>query len=154
MSLYLPDLKQLRHLAERYKNLGHHVVVEAARSGKLRLSVETDAVEVVTHFKDLESPRCDDTALSGVPGLAGDSRVQQRINESVMRSAGGGGAQGNQERYFSTLLTTLEKRSENNRSRFVSPAVINGRIPSFSICFSPLAVPRMLSSIFSAFLPS
>ncbi len=51
VSLYLPDLKQLKHLAERYKNLGHHVVVEASRSGRLRLSVETDDVNVVTHFK-------------------------------------------------------------------------------------------------------
>ena len=51
VSLYLPDLKQLKHLAERYKNLGHHVLVEASRAGRLKLSVETDDISVITHFK-------------------------------------------------------------------------------------------------------
>ncbi len=51
MSLYLPDLKQLKHLADRYKNLGHYVLVEGSRAGKFRLSVRTDDINVVTHFK-------------------------------------------------------------------------------------------------------
>ena len=84
VSLYLPDLRQLKHLTERYKNLGQYVVLEASRRGRLRLSVETDPVSVVTHFQDLESPRYDDTVLSSLhPGVAGDSRLQQRINESL-----------------------------------------------------------------------
>ena len=56
VSLYLPELKQLKHLIERYKSLGSHLTLEANRAGRMRLSMETDAVNVVTHFRDLESP--------------------------------------------------------------------------------------------------
>jgi HUS1 checkpoint protein len=60
VSLYLPDLKQLKTLTERYKNLGHHFTIEANRAGTLKLVLEADLVNVVTHFKDLEAPRYED----------------------------------------------------------------------------------------------
>ena len=34
-SIYLPDMKKLKHLTERYKNLGHYVLLEAHPTGKL-----------------------------------------------------------------------------------------------------------------------
>ena len=34
-SIYLPDMKKLKHLTERYKNLGHYVLLEAHQTGKL-----------------------------------------------------------------------------------------------------------------------
>ena len=40
----------------RYKSLGSHLTLEANRRGRLRLSVEADNVNVVTHFRDLEVP--------------------------------------------------------------------------------------------------
>jgi len=62
VSVYLPnDLKQLKHIAERYRNLGNYFVIHANRSGHFKMALETDEVNVVTHFKNLEIPRFDDT---------------------------------------------------------------------------------------------
>ena len=83
VSLYLPELKQLKTLTERYKNLGHFVSLQASRKGKLRLAMDTDQINVVTHFKNLEVPRFDDTAAS-VARLS-NSRLQRSLNESFNR---------------------------------------------------------------------
>ena len=62
VSVYLPnDLKQLKHIAERYRNLGSYFVIHANRSGHFKMALETDEVNVVTHFKNLEIPHYDDT---------------------------------------------------------------------------------------------
>jgi HUS1 checkpoint protein len=62
VSVYLPpDLKQLKHLLERYKSLGSQFVVHANRNGHFKMALETDECNVVTHFKKLEIPRLDET---------------------------------------------------------------------------------------------
>ena len=64
VSVHLPKelLKKLRHVSEKYKCLagGKAFVVSAnGEKGHLKLSLETDEVSVVTHFKNLEvSPLC------------------------------------------------------------------------------------------------
>lgn len=54
ISIYLPDLKRMKHLTERYKNLDHFVRLEVHPNGKLLFKLESDLVTVSTHFKDLE----------------------------------------------------------------------------------------------------
>ena len=62
VSVYLPnDLKQLKHIAERYRNLGNYFVIHANRSGHFKMALETDDVNVVTHLKNLEIPDFGDT---------------------------------------------------------------------------------------------
>jgi HUS1 checkpoint protein len=57
INLNLPDLKKLKHIAERYKNLGLFVIIEANQEGRLELRLESDMVKLSTHFKDLEVVR-------------------------------------------------------------------------------------------------
>ncbi|XP_076041010.1 hus1-like checkpoint clamp component isoform X2 [Oratosquilla oratoria] len=60
-SVYLPPLKQLRHVVERMKNLSSHLSLQANRKGDLSLNVNTDTVSVSTYFKHLSMPVWDDT---------------------------------------------------------------------------------------------
>ena len=62
VSVYLPnDLKQLKHIVERYRSLGNHLVLHANRSGHLKMALDSDEISVVTHFKNLSIPCFDDT---------------------------------------------------------------------------------------------
>ena len=63
VSIYLPDFKQLKHLTEKYKNLGHHFIVKANREGKMKFVLDADMINVVTHFKHLEIPQFDETQI-------------------------------------------------------------------------------------------
>ena len=56
VSIYLPDIKRLKHIAERYKNLDNTVVLQANRSGELRFTLDNQRVTVGTYFKNLETP--------------------------------------------------------------------------------------------------
>jgi HUS1 checkpoint protein len=56
VSITMPDLKQMKHLMERYKNFGQHLTIQANREGKLQLKFESDQLSVVTHYKDLDNP--------------------------------------------------------------------------------------------------
>ena len=56
VSIYLPDLKRLKHIAERYKNLDNTVVLRANRNGELRFTLDSQRVTVGTYFKNLETP--------------------------------------------------------------------------------------------------
>lgn len=55
-SIYLPPLRQLKHIVERMKSLSAHICVSANRSGKFIVSVTNDDVDVSTHFKHLSMP--------------------------------------------------------------------------------------------------
>jgi len=54
VSLVLPDVKKLKHIVERYKNLGPYANFEADQKGQLRLSLLSDRVTLSTHFKELQ----------------------------------------------------------------------------------------------------
>ena len=56
VSIYLPDIKRLKHIAERYKNLDSTVVLRANRNGELRFTLDNQRVTVGTYFKNLETP--------------------------------------------------------------------------------------------------
>ncbi|XP_069165296.1 checkpoint protein HUS1 isoform X2 [Procambarus clarkii] len=55
-SVYLPPLRQLKHVVERMKTLSTHITLAANRNGTLVVSVSTDVVNVSTHFKQLSMP--------------------------------------------------------------------------------------------------
>lgn len=54
VSLVLPDVKKLKHIVDRYKNLGPYVKFEASQRGQLGLSLLSDRVTLSTHFKELQ----------------------------------------------------------------------------------------------------
>ncbi len=54
VSLIMPDVKKLKHIIDRYKNLGPYVKFEASQKGNLRLSLLSDRVTLSTDFKDLQ----------------------------------------------------------------------------------------------------
>lgn len=65
VSVSLPDFKQLKHLTEKYKNLGHHFTVKANREGQMRFVLDGDMINVATHFKNLELPQFGETVAFG-----------------------------------------------------------------------------------------
>ncbi|KAG7155985.1 checkpoint protein HUS1-like [Homarus americanus] len=55
-SVYLPPLRQIKHVVDRMKTLSQHITFSANRRGTLIISVSTDVVDVSTHFKNLSVP--------------------------------------------------------------------------------------------------
>jgi len=49
----LPQLRVLKNIVERMKNLSGFMVVSASRDGNLQFKVETDDVTATTHFKNM-----------------------------------------------------------------------------------------------------
>ena len=89
VSLYLPELKTLKSLVERYKNLGSCFSMQAHRSGKLKLVLETDLLNVVTHFRDCKVPRINEAGLDQSRfGAFNDA------TRTMMAEHGGGGNDG------------------------------------------------------------
>ena len=56
VSIYMPPLKVIRNVVDKMKNLSNHVTISANQSGEMNLRIETDLVNVATHFRDLEHP--------------------------------------------------------------------------------------------------
>lgn len=56
VSVVMPQLKLLRNVVEKMKNLSNFVVLSANRMGEMKLMVETDMVSISTHFRDLINP--------------------------------------------------------------------------------------------------
>jgi len=54
VSLIFPDVKKLKHVVERYKNLGAYVNFEADQKGQFKMSLLSDRVTLSTLFKDLQ----------------------------------------------------------------------------------------------------
>ena len=52
----MPPLKTLRNVVDKMKNLSNHVIISANQSGEMKLRIETDLVNVATHFRDLQNP--------------------------------------------------------------------------------------------------
>ncbi|XP_040578695.1 checkpoint protein HUS1 isoform X2 [Lepeophtheirus salmonis] len=60
IGIFLPPLKNLKHIVERYKNLGNHMILEVdttGDNGKLKLKLESDSISLGTYFQDLEVPK-------------------------------------------------------------------------------------------------
>lgn len=82
VSLLLPDIKQLKHLLERYKNLASHMEVKANRRGMMTFSLETDQVNVITHFRDLEVPSYNNAVITNLSNVTGVNMETQESNNS------------------------------------------------------------------------
>lgn len=59
-SVYLPSLRQVKHVVERMKTLSPNISLSANKRGTLITSVSTDVVSVSTHFKNLNVPVWDE----------------------------------------------------------------------------------------------
>lgn len=54
--ILLPQLLSLKSVVERLKSLSSYMTIAANMRGDLQLGVNTDSVEVTTHYKDLVNP--------------------------------------------------------------------------------------------------
>lgn len=54
MSLEIPQLKYLRHVVERMKNMSSQLTIIADSSGTLVLRIDVDYATVSTYFKELQ----------------------------------------------------------------------------------------------------
>ena len=53
ISVYFPQLRLMKSIVERMKNLANMATLTITAEGSLTLTVETDAVSVTSHFDDL-----------------------------------------------------------------------------------------------------
>ncbi|CAG2247948.1 HUS1 [Mytilus edulis] len=56
VSIAMPQMKLLKNMIDKMKNLSNHMVLSANQNGEMKLSVETDMAAVSTHFRDLINP--------------------------------------------------------------------------------------------------
>ncbi|XP_020917230.1 checkpoint protein HUS1 isoform X1 [Exaiptasia diaphana] len=56
VSIYMPQIKTVRNVVERMKNLSNYMTISANLKGSMTLGVDTDIVTVETHFKNLDNP--------------------------------------------------------------------------------------------------
>uniref|UniRef100_A0A2C9L6C6 Checkpoint protein n=2 Tax=Biomphalaria glabrata TaxID=6526 RepID=A0A2C9L6C6_BIOGL len=56
VSITMPQLKLMKNVIDKMKNLSNYLSLSANRSGEMKLSVETDMVAVSTHFQNLLNP--------------------------------------------------------------------------------------------------
>ncbi|KAB0804327.1 hypothetical protein PPYR_02685 [Photinus pyralis] len=53
VSMQMPNLKPIKSIVERMKNMGHSLIVSATKFGKLSLRIKTDVVSLTAHFSNL-----------------------------------------------------------------------------------------------------
>ncbi|CAG5116939.1 unnamed protein product, partial [Candidula unifasciata] len=56
VSIELPQLKLLKNVVDKMKNLSNYMTLSANANGDMKLSVETDMVAISTHFQHLPNP--------------------------------------------------------------------------------------------------
>jgi len=54
IKINFPQLKIVKNIVERMKNISGYMMLSASNDGELRFTVETDEVTVTTHFKNME----------------------------------------------------------------------------------------------------
>lgn len=127
VSLYLPDLKQLRHVAEKYKSLGQHVVLEADRGGDLKFSMENERVNLSTYFKNLEVPNI--MRRGRLAGHADDDEdIQSRVRVDLKR--------------LSSFLS-----ADTNVSRKILANFINERLVHFFLLHDDLCTQYLIPAV-------
>ena len=78
--LYMPDIRRVRHLAEKYKSLGSQVVLTVSREGQLKFCMSNERVELTTYFKNLEVPRDGSVRLMGNADTDADIEASVKID--------------------------------------------------------------------------
>ncbi|KAK6183601.1 hypothetical protein SNE40_011049 [Patella caerulea] len=56
VSISMPQIRLLRNVIDKMKNLSNYVVISANKNGEMKLQVETEMVSISTHFSDLINP--------------------------------------------------------------------------------------------------
>ncbi|XP_060524868.1 checkpoint protein HUS1 isoform X2 [Cylas formicarius] len=53
VSIEMPNLKSIKNIVERMRNMSHSLIVNANRTGKLTLQIKTNIVDLSAHFPNL-----------------------------------------------------------------------------------------------------
>ncbi|KAL5010696.1 hypothetical protein ScPMuIL_013001 [Solemya velum] len=80
VSIVMPQLKLLRNIVDKMKNLSNYVALSANQNGEMKLMVETDMVSVSTHFRDLLNPAVNrgDDSEEPDPEVFSEARIDIR----------------------------------------------------------------------------
>nr|ACO14662.1 Checkpoint protein HUS1 [Caligus clemensi] len=73
IGIFLPPLKNLKHIVERYKNLGQAMTLQVDTTGEqgcLKFKLESDSISLGTYFQDLEIPKINHSGTSEPPSGA------------------------------------------------------------------------------------
>lgn len=71
--ILLPEITTVRSLINQMKNLSNFVTISANMNGEMEFCVETDNVEVISYFKDLDNPEILDSQPENLPSTNRDT---------------------------------------------------------------------------------
>ncbi|XP_057293140.1 checkpoint protein HUS1-like isoform X3 [Hydractinia symbiolongicarpus] len=77
IKISIPQLKIIKNIVERLKNISGFMVISAKRNGELKFSVDTDEVIVTTHFKNMD---VDGDTLRNASEDEEDDEIEARID--------------------------------------------------------------------------
>ncbi|GFR92541.1 checkpoint protein HUS1-like [Elysia marginata] len=83
VSIALPQLRLLKNVVDKMKNLSNYVAVSANNSGEMKVSVETDMVSISTHFQNLFNPSWNKDDSQTQPSMSEDRDPQQFATSRV-----------------------------------------------------------------------
>jgi len=82
VSIFLPHMKELRPVVDRMKAITEHVTLSATLAKTLSIRADTDAVQLVTFFKDLRHPGDMNKNLN--PNIKMDARISTKTLAKIM----------------------------------------------------------------------
>jgi len=77
IKLFMPQLKNIKNIVERMKNLSGYIVLSAANNGVLTFKVETEDVTATTYFKNMV---IEHTSGQDTPPRGSNERVEARVD--------------------------------------------------------------------------
>jgi len=82
IQIAVPQLKTLKNVVERMKNLSGYMIVSASNDGEIRFKVETDEVTATTHFKNMDIYETEESQSSEDP-LADQSDDGENVSVRI-----------------------------------------------------------------------
>merc|ERR1712126_139389 len=76
----VPQLRILKNVVERMKNISGYMVISATKDGEIRFKVETDEVSATTHFKNMEIYEADSQSSEDPLGNQSQGNIDVRID--------------------------------------------------------------------------
>ncbi|ENN72820.1 checkpoint protein HUS1 [Dendroctonus ponderosae] len=81
VSIQMPNLRSIRSIAEKMKNLGHSLTLRANKSGKLTLQMKNSTVNLSVHFPDLNVNSF--VGSSANPGFSSEDEMGDSVSSTI-----------------------------------------------------------------------
>ncbi|CAG9836753.1 unnamed protein product [Diabrotica balteata] len=81
VSIQMPNLKALKNIVERMRNMSHSLIVSANKNGRLTFQIKTNVVNVAAHFTDLS---VQSFAVGQIPATTDDDEEDLNLISSTI----------------------------------------------------------------------